>query len=83
MKNIKIEIVVKDLRDIFELNTKHNSGSFEFENKFQIDKQQFPRLEVLSKLQDYFKDKIIDGGYLKVDGITFVLTTFEVLKGKP
>lgn len=48
-----------------------------------IAKQKFERYEVISKLQDYFKDKVIEGGYLEVSPITFVHTTFEVKRGKP
>ncbi len=57
--------------------------SSEHDNKFFIDKGQFGRFEVLEKLQEYFKNKIIQDGYLRVDNITFVHTTFEVLNGKP
>ncbi len=82
MKKTIIE-VISDLKELFELNKENDFGSSESDNKFMIDKRQFNRFEVLEKLQNYFSDKTIDGGYLKVDNITFVHTTFEVLNGKP
>ena len=48
-----------------------------------IDKRVFERFQILSMLQDYFSDKVIIGGYLIVDSITFIFTTFEVKYGKP
>ena len=83
MSKIPITEVVTDLRELFELNKEHEFGSRNNNNKFFIDKRQFERFEVINKLQNYFRDKVIDGGYLKLGSITFVYTDFEVLEGKP
>ncbi len=75
--------VVLELRDLFNIDSDNFFGSSEFDNKFMINKRQFSQHEVIDKLQNYFYDKTIDGGYLKVDSITFLHTTFEVISGKP
>ena len=84
---VKTEQVVSDLKALFgveengkidENNMSHVSG-----NIFYIDKRKFERLMVICMLETYFKDKVIDGGYLKVDNITLVYTEFEVCTGNP
>ena len=59
------------------------NGSFVSERKFCIDKRKFERFEVIDMLQTYFSDRCVLDGYLKVDSITIVFTTFEVLEGTP
>lgn len=44
------------------------------DNSFLIDKRQFTRGEVIGKLQDYFADKVVDGGGCWISPITFVFT---------
>ncbi len=78
-----ISEVVLELRNLFNIDSDNFFGSSEFENKFMINKRQFSRHEVIDKLQNYFLDKTIGGRYLKVDIITFLHTTFEVISGKP
>lgn len=83
MEQKQITAVVKDLTELFSLNEVNEFGSMVNKNKFYIDKRHFERFEVISKLQEYFRDKVIDGGYLSVDSVTFVFTIFEVKIGKP
>lgn len=83
MKKTTIEKVVSDLRVLFNLNSKDNNTSFEDKNKFLINKQDFERFETIQKLQNYFIDKVIDGGYLELSPITMVFTSFEVKAGVP
>lgn len=81
-KKIQIVNVVNDLKLLF--NTESNDlGTTESNGKFYIQKRQFDRFEVIAKLQDYFSDKFIDGGYCSVGNITMVFTTFEILEGVP
>lgn len=80
--------VISDLRDLFGLPSegmrKDDTGcSFctVKENDtadFSIDKKHFERYEVLQKLNEYFADKVIDGGWCRVDNITFVWTQFYI-----
>lgn len=80
--------VISDLRDLFGLPSegkrKDDTGcSFctVKENDtadFCIDKKHFERYEVLQKLNEYFADKVIDGGWCRVDNITFVWTQFYI-----
>ena len=79
-----IEKVIEDLKKLFDIKKDRNEfGSYEIEGSFGIDKRQFERGTVIGMLEEYFKDKFIEGGYLAVDSITFVFTTFKVLEGKP
>ena len=85
MKNqIEIEQVISDLTELFEVTqpTAENA-SYILGGKFAIDKRKFERLLVIDMLQEYFKDKVIKGGYLIVDSITLIHTTFEVKDGHP
>jgi hypothetical protein len=79
---VKIETVINDLKLLF--NTENNEfKTIESNGKFYINKQQFGRGTVIEKLQNYFIDKFIDGGYCSVGNITMVFTTFEILEGTP
>lgn len=79
---------ISDLRELFGLPAEGNrqdgdGNSFcrEKENDtaaFYIDKKHFQRYEVLQKLSEYFADKAIDGGWCRVDNITFVWTQFWI-----
>lgn len=81
-KKIKIKDVINDLKLLF--NTENNDfGTIESDGKFYIQKKQFDRFSVIDKLQNYFSDKFIDGGYCSVGNITMVFTTFEILEGVP
>ncbi len=73
--------VISDLRELFKVNI--DLASNEADGKFFICKQCFERYVVINMLQEYFQDKVIDGGYLEVGSITFVHTSFEVLAGTP
>jgi len=83
-QHVEIEQVVKELTALFEIGERTPSNqSIVIERKFAIDKRKFERLQVLSMLQEYFSDKVINGGYLEIEKMTFVFTTFEVKKGNP
>ena len=80
--------VISDLRDLFGLpcdGMRRDDTGCSFctvkENDtgdFFIDKKHFERYEVLQKLKEYFADKVIDGGWCRVDNITFVWTQFHI-----
>lgn len=59
---------------------KHEDGKSFYHKKnndnvtFMFDKRQYPRFEVLQKLTEYFRDKNIINGQLRVDSITMVWT---------
>ena len=77
-QQVSINKVISDLKSLFKIGESTEFASTESEGKFMIDKRVFERFQILSMLQDYFSDKVIIGGYLIVDSITFVFTTFEV-----
>lgn len=83
MTETPIKEVIVDIKSLFGLNKENDFGSMESEGRFFIKKQHFERFEVIEKLQDYFKDKIIADGYIKVSPITIAFTSFEVKVGKP
>jgi hypothetical protein len=83
MEHVEIKKVIEDLKVIFETETQEGFGTTEQDGKFHIDKRHFERYEVLGKLQQYFKDRVVKGGYIRVSPITMVITTFEVLEGEP
>lgn len=91
---VTIQQATEDLKQIFNAVTfaefqkkgEHLSwynATEDGETTFYIDKQQCERGEAIYRLQEYFSDKVIDGGYCSVDPITLVWTTFELKKGKP
>ena len=82
-KQVEINKVVSDLETLFKIGEDIDYKSMRKGRKFLINKQQFERFEVIGMLQEYFADKFIEGGYLLVDSITFVFTSFEILEGKP
>ena len=82
-REVEISQVISDLTELFKIEDYHKFRSFKTDNEFFINKQQIERFEVIDMLQKYFNDKVIKGGYLIVDPITFVFTTFKVLEGKP
>jgi hypothetical protein len=82
---VSIDNVILDLKTEFQISEQPTelNASFLSGRKFNIDKRKFERGDVIEKLQNYFSDKVIDGGYLKVGNITFVFTDFEVCEGHP
>ena len=83
---VKPEQAIQELKEIFEI--KEDAGfkdgvSFQSEGKFYINKRHLERYEVIGILQDYFADKVIEGGYVEVDPITLIYTTFEIKQGQP
>ena len=93
MKKITIEKAKNDLIGIFgavsyeEFRKRKEHLSWYNDNDdsvtFFIDKNVTERGEVLQKLQEYFEEKVIKGGYLTVSPITLVWTSFELKKGNP
>lgn len=77
------ELVIKELKELFDIDNNIEKGSYETNGKFGISKQQMERFEVLGKLQNYFNGVGVENGYVKVDSITFVHTTFKVCNGVP
>jgi len=81
---VGVSQVISDLRGLFQINeTKGEFICAEKNGKFYIDKRRIERLQVISMLQEYFKDKFIKGGYLEVASITLVYTSFTVKEGVP
>lgn len=92
MEKITIEKATQDLKEIFnavtvdEFRNGDHLSWYKMENGesfFFIDKQRHERGETIEILQNYFADKVIDGGYCTLDAISFVWTTFEIKKGTP
>lgn len=93
MEKVTIEKAKNDLKEIFEavsaedFRKRKEHLSWYNETKdgviFFIDKNVTERDEALQKLQEYFEERIIKGGYCTVSPITLVWTTFELKQGKP
>lgn len=93
MKKVTIEEAKNDLVEIFgavsheEFRERNEHLSWYSENDngvtFFIDKKVTERGEVFEKLQEYFKKRVIEGGYCVLSPITLVWTSFELKKGKP
>jgi hypothetical protein len=88
-KVISIEQTSEDLCKVFgitednkEDHGKHSEKSFYIPDghQFMISKLEYEREEVIEKLTDYFKDKVIDKGACTVDNITCLYTKFEIAK---
>lgn len=79
-KSITTKDVISDLTKLFKINK--GSKSTMHEGRFYIDKNKFTRHQVISFLREYFKDKFISDGYLSLDSITLVFTTFDIKSGK-
>lgn len=70
---------IKDLRKIFKINDKKWVNRYETKGRFGINKKVMEREQVISKLFDYFEDKMfVKGWELSVGQITFIYTTFEI-----
>ena len=73
---VSVENAIIDLREIFGLN--QETKSMQKDNWFMIIKTEFERYEVISKLQEYFKDKELPIGWsCVIDSITLLWTKFE------
>lgn len=93
MKKITIEKAKNELIEIFgavsseEFRKRNEHLSWYSENEdgvtFFIDKNVTERGEVFEKLQEYFEERVINGGYCVLSPITLVWTSFELKKGKP
>lgn len=93
MEKVTIEKAKNDLIEIFgavsaeEFRKRKEHVSWYSDNgygvTFFIDKNVTGRGEVFEKLQEYFKGRVIEGGYCKVPPITIVWTTFELKQGNP
>lgn len=76
---VSVDDAIIDLREIFGLNKE--TKSMQKDNWFMIIKTEFERYEVISKLQEYFKDKVLPAGWgCFIDGITLLWTKFEFEK---
>ena len=75
-QEISVEEAIRDLREIFGLN--QETKSMQKDNWFMIIKTEFERYEVISKLQEYFEDKVLPVGWgCAIDNITLLWTKFE------
>lgn len=93
MEKITIEKAKNDLIGIFgavsheEFRKRKEHLSWYSDNDdgvtFFIDKNITERGEVFKKLQEYFEERVIKGGYCTVSPLTLVWTSFELKKGKP
>jgi len=79
----KKEVVIQELKKLFDIENNIKLGSYEKDGEFGISKKQMERFEVIDTLKDYFSNTIVEGGFVKVGSITFVHTYFEVCSGKP
>lgn len=74
---VSMQQAISDIEKIFGYNEDsqyHTVGK----GDFLIDKRKFSRFEVIDKLQEYFADKVIEGGGCYISPITFVFTSIEI-----
>lgn len=76
-------LVIRELKELFDLENNLEKGSIESDGIFYISKMQMGRLDVLNVLQDYFHGVGVKDGYVSVNPITFVHTTFTICDGVP
>lgn len=77
-QEISVEKAIQDLHNLFELDKKE-SKSIRDDKTFMIIKTEFNRFEVIKKLLDYFKDKMLPVGWgCEIESITLLWTTFEL-----
>lgn len=77
------DIVIKELKELFDVDNNLELGTYCIGAKFAISKKQMERFDVIDTLGRFFDDVEIEGGYIKVTPITFIHTVFEVCNGKP
>lgn len=58
---VSVEDAIIDIREIFGLN--RETKSMQKDNRFMIIKTEFERHEVISKLHEYFEDKVLPAGW--------------------
>ena len=84
-KAVSIEECRADLRNVFNTLSfadRKDGRAFEERGNFYIDKRECEREETISKLQQYFADKYIDGGQCRIESITLVWTVFHIEERK-
>ena len=76
---VKREQTIEDLKKLFEINENTKSRVNEENGSFFIDKGEFERDEVISKLEEYFSDKVLETPLAcKIHPMTLVFTAFEI-----
>ena len=75
-KKITIKRAISDCRKMFKIPK--STLSKEADGHFLIDKRDFERGEVVSKLMNYFADKVIIDGQCAVEPITLLYTSFII-----
>lgn len=45
---------------------------------FMVNKMYMERYEVITKLQQFFEDKVVENGQVRLESTTFVFTVFHV-----
>lgn len=85
MKHLTKQETIEALKELFDYkNNKESKNVLVVENKeegrttFMVNKQHMERFEVINKLQEFFADKVIDGGQCRINNITFVFTAFFI-----
>ena len=71
---------IKEMFELSDFDKRENGKSFYSKKEngnvtFMFDKRQYTRDDVIGKLVEYFEDKIIVGGQVRVESMTFVWTT--------
>ena len=86
-KQITKQEAIDGIKGLFELTTwadKVDGKSFFAQQEgsddadFFFDKRQYDRFEVISKLSEYFKDKVIIGGCCQIEPITLLWTLVHI-----
>lgn len=76
---VKREQAIEDLKKLFEISENTKSRINEENGSFFIDKGEFERDEVISKLEEYFSDKVLETLLAcRIHPMTLVFTAFEI-----
>lgn len=83
MKHLTKQETVEALKRLFDYENHKEKNEVMVSEKdgtttFMVNKMYMERYEVITKLQQFFKDKVVENGQVRLESITFVFTVFHV-----
>lgn len=83
LKRFTKQETVEALKKLFDYETNKENRAVVVSEKdgtttFMVNKMYMERYEVITKLQQFFEDKVVENGQVRIEGITLVFTVFHV-----